>query len=238
MLGALALGSGAFGAACGSEVNVFSNATVGAGGAGGDEASSNGGAVGEVGPGVGPAGPGSGGGDVGSGGGRDTSSGPDSTGSGTTICKDFGDPCTGCIAKQCADSWCGCAGDPECLALFDCYGKCNGDEACGQACLGAHPEGISDVLLVSGCAGTTCDASCNWGEPEFGTCEACVYSDCASETNACLSDPSCIALYQCLGDCEGIGLTCQKACYEKHGAGTAKLEAFVGCSSDKCKNAC
>ncbi|MSP25044.1 MAG: hypothetical protein EXR75_07745 [Myxococcales bacterium] len=213
----------------------------GAGGAatGGDD-SGVGGTVGVAGPGS-TGGPGSGGADNGSGpaSGTASASGPTSgTGGTTVVCQDLGDKCTACVANACAETWCGCAANSDCLPLFECFGNCAGEQTCNQKCLSAYPNGIADVLLVSGCAGTTCDPSCNWGESDFGACEACVFTDCKTETNACLGEPACFALWECLGGCAPGSLTCQQACYTSYGDGTKKLESWLTCSGVKCKKEC
>ena len=154
------------------------------------------------------------------------------------ICPSFGDPCTGCIAQQCSDTWCDCSDNDDCMDLFSCFGTCQGDQDCNQECMASHPNGISDVSLVSGCAGTTCSNTCSWGNPDFNACQECIFEDCADEYNACLADAACTDLWNCFNGCPQLGLSCQQACYEEHGAGVPKLEAMFQCTSSKCSGEC
>ena len=154
------------------------------------------------------------------------------------ICDGFGDPCTSCASTGCPDTWCQCANNPECLALFGCYQQCMGDEGCQQDCLTEHEDGISDVVLVSGCAGTVCQGSCNFGNPEFNDCQDCIYNDCATEMNACIASPDCAALWGCLNDCPNLEVTCQQQCYDDFGDGAPTLEVALMCVTSQCGSVC
>ena len=94
------------------------------------------------------------------------------------------------------------------------------------------------MLLVTGCAGTDCDPSCDWGNEEFTDCQECLYSDCASETNACIVEPACSALWQCLVACPQLDLGCQQGCYDAFGDGVSTLQALLQCSTDLCEMDC
>ncbi len=154
------------------------------------------------------------------------------------ICAPLGDPCTGCISQNCAGDWCDCQGNPECLTLFNCFGACNNDEACNQACMTQHQSGISNVLLVSGCAGTVCDSSCAWGDDEFTECQECIYQDCASEMNACLAAPDCTKLWDCFQGCPPLALSCNQQCYNDFPKGVATLETLLQCTVVACEDPC
>jgi hypothetical protein len=154
-------------------------------------------------------------------------------------CPPLGDPCTGCISTQCPDHWCGCANNPECLALFSCASMCPAmDTACYQGCYSLHPTGIADASLVSGCAGTTCDASCGWGNQDFNDCQQCIFEDCSAEVNACFGQPDCLGLWTCLQDCEPLELTCQQDCYNAWPSGAPPLQDLLGCVVDLCDTVC
>lgn len=161
-----------------------------------------------------------------------------STSTGMMTCPSLGDPCTGCIAKSCAGYWCNCSNSKECLALLTCFGKCKGDESCHQNCMSQYPNGIADALLVSGCGGTTCKASCGSGSGDFGGCQECVFTSCPSETNACLSDPECISLWKCLNACPQFKISCHQACFDDYGNSVSELEAWIECSAKKCGKKC
>jgi hypothetical protein len=173
---------------------------------------------------------------TGVGGSSSTASGG-SGGVGGETCPSFDTNCTVCLSEACPDIWCNCFENSECFALFDCFGECNGGEACQQQCLAAHQEGIADVLLVSDCAATTCDGSCPWGN-DVPPCGECIYESCEDEVNACFAQPSCLLLFDCLTGCGPVGLTCQEQCYQDFGAGTALLQAVLECSVDECDGAC
>ena len=102
----------------------------------------------------------------------------------------------------------------------------------------AYPDGISAALLVSGCAGTTCEAACGWGDPDFDPCAECVYTDCAAEMNACLAMPACSQLYDCLDACPPLDLACQQGCYQSYGGGVPALQALLECADASCQSLC
>jgi hypothetical protein len=156
---------------------------------------------------------------------------------GGPVCPPFGDACTNCASQACPATYCNCYDNPECFALFQCTGSCGGGPDCQQMCLQAHPNGISDALLLGDCAGTTCGASCGWGQPAT-PCEKCILSDCESEMNACLSVPSCFQLWQCLNDCPPLSVVCQQGCYQANGDGTMLLQALLDCATMTCAPSC
>lgn len=201
---------------------------AGAGGAGAGGVGGGGAGAGGVG-GSGPGGSGPGGSGPGGSGG---------SGGSTMICPDFGDPCTSCAAVSCPEIWCGCSENPECGSLFSCFAMCGGDPDCQGGCLAMHEDGISDVLLVGGCAGTTCDAVCSFGNPNFGPCQECIFTSCQPEWNACLSEPDCLELWQCFQACEPLDLTCQQACYATFPDGVQLLEDALMCSNASCSSVC
>jgi hypothetical protein len=154
------------------------------------------------------------------------------------VCPSFNEPCTGCIATECAATWCDCQGNAECFALFACAGDCMDAPGCFEGCMTKHPEGIAALLSVSGCAGTTCDAVCPWGSDDHTPCAGCVFKDCATETNACFGKPDCFALWQCFDGCGPNSLSCHKQCYEKHPSGVTELEALLTCADSSCGAVC
>lgn len=180
----------------------------------------------------GPNGPGAGGAPDTSGPGQ----GPTTTGE--PICQDFGTPCTECVSVACPAEWCGCANNMDCLALFSCVDGCNGDEACNQTCLTMHQDGASAAILVSACAGGPCDASCPQGGDELEPCEQCLYQGCDDEMNACLAEPDCLDLWDCLKTCPQLDLPCQQGCYDDFGDGVEPLQAVIDCSQSTCDGVC
>ena len=161
-----------------------------------------------------------------------------STGTGTMTCPPFMDACTNCASVNCPEIWCGCVNNPDCLGLFQCFAGCMQDETCEQGCLTTYENGISAAALVSGCAGTTCSSVCSWGNPGFDPCEECIYTDCATEMNACLAMPDCGLLYQCLTACDPLQLTCQQQCYLDYPGGVQLLETALQCIAGQCQMEC
>lgn len=161
-----------------------------------------------------------------------------SSGAEPITCSSWGEACTGCIATSCPETWCACQGNAECFALLQCSGGCQDSDGCTEKCMALHPEGIADVLLVSGCAGTACDAVCKWGSTDFDPCGECVFKSCASETNACFGDPTCFALWKCFDACGPSSLSCHQSCYVKHPDGVTKLEVLLTCANSSCESTC
>jgi len=236
---ALMTGCGARSAALDSEVAAGSGSeNVGGAGVGSGITS----AVGTGGAGAGPSGTTSvstSGISVGpsSGSGSGSASGPGSSGSGGgELCPGFGDVCTECLSGACPSTYCTCYENDECLALIECVDACSSD-ACQQACFSAHPNGISDLYLLTDCAATSCDSECP-GNAVVDPCTKCIFEDCSSEMNACLADPECLELYTCLSDCGDVDLICQKGCYAAHGGAVAELQAVLQCSATSCPGPC
>jgi hypothetical protein len=147
-------------------------------------------------------------------------------------------PCGACVALACPEVWCACVDDPECGALFACSDACGTDEACRQACLAEHPDGISDVVLVSGCAAESCPDECPQTGDGLSDCEECLYTSCDAVMNTCLSQPACLGLFQCLTGCPDLDLSCQQGCYASFGDGAESLEAVLVCAQGECPDVC
>ena len=185
--------------------------------------------------------------------GTGTATGTGSTGTGTTtgtgsvtgaggcdpgtVCDSCGDPCTGCLSTSCPATYCGCYENPSCLDLLTCARDCAGDKDCVQACYAADQDGISAAVLLSDCAGQTCQGACQWGAP-IEPCQSCLATDCSGEYNACIGDAECVGLYQCLTGCPGGDLGCQQACYGDWGDGVPALQALLDCSKATCAGVC
>ncbi|MCC6551914.1 MAG: hypothetical protein IT372_02685 [Polyangiaceae bacterium] len=197
--------------------------------------------TGGAGAGTGTGGAGAGTGTGGAGAGTGTGGAGAGTGTGGAgggvVCPDFGDPCTGCASASCPEIYCDCYNNPDCLALFQCSSGCDGDQACVQACMTAHQDGIAAAYLLSDCAATICDASCAGGD-ELQPCSYCLAESCDDEMNACLADPECVALYNCLDGCAPVDLACQQGCYDAHGAGVPKLQDLLECAYSVCDGPC
>lgn len=204
----------------------------GTGGAGGVGPGSGG----NVASGGGGAGPGSGGngGSVANGG-----AGPGSGGAGGSpmICPGFGDACTGCLSTSCSQTYCDCHGNPDCVQLALCFDGCTaGNQACYQGCDTSHANGISPFYLVENCGAGACMTQCA-GAVALTACEVCTFTNCSTETNACLADSGCHAIENCISLCTDD--TCRQACFTGHTQGSVnKGNALVQCALTSCPNAC
>jgi hypothetical protein len=156
---------------------------------------------------------------------------------GGPTCASFGDPCTECMASECPPTYCGCVENDDCLELIQCNKGC-GDDACQESCLSQHADGVSAAILVGDCAATTCKPSCPSSEGELTPCEVCLYTNCSSAANACLSQPVCLDLWSCLAGCSNLDLACHKGCYAQYEDGVAPLQALFECSDQSCDGAC
>lgn len=69
-------------------------------------------------------------------------------------------PCNKCQYEQCSCEYAACMIDAECFLTLSCFAGCNGDPACGQACVAAHPQGkaLFDTLAV--CTTQKCVQQC------------------------------------------------------------------------------
>lgn len=173
----------------------------------------------------------------GSGSGTGSAGGPGSTGAGgSEVCPGFGDVCTDCLSGACPSTYCTCYNNNECLSLIMCVDACSSD-ACQQMCFSAHPDGISDLYLLTDCAASSCDSQCP-GNTVVDPCSKCIFEDCSSEINTCFGDPECLALYTCLSNCGNNDLICQKGCFMANGGAVAELQAVLDCSAAKCPGLC
>jgi hypothetical protein len=160
------------------------------------------------------------------------------TGTGTMMCPGLGDACTGCMSGGCADVWCGCANNSDCLPIFQCWNACMpGDQACIQDCMVLHDDAVSAALLVSNCAAGACDGSCNWGHA-IPPCTECIYTDCSTVMNECFVDAECVPLLDCIDGCPPMSVQCQQQCYAAHGAGVDPLQAVIDCADMACGSLC
>jgi len=222
-------------AGCGSDVtDDFASAasTSGAGtasSAGGAGAVGGAASVSTTGPGAGPGSGGAGASGVGPGG---------AGGEGGGGCASLGDPCTDCLSSQCQAVYCNCLSNAQCGALVQCFGQCMmGDQACNQACLTAHEDGISDAYVLGDCSGTVCMGSCKGGN-SLKPCGLCLFTKCEPVMNQCLANPDCTALIQCLQACDGSDPTCPSTCAAQFPGGTTDAQAVGTCKNQSCASEC
>lgn len=156
-----------------------------------------------------------------------------SSSSGGMVCPSFGDPCSECLALQCADIYCSCYGNFDCFSLSTCLNGCNGDATCEQQCYATHPDGAAVLYALSNCGGVNCSVDCPGTQP-LDPCTTCMVETCEGEFNACLSSASCLNLYQCLSGCAPLDLACNQKCYATFGDGVPLLQKLLDCSKSNC----
>ncbi len=230
------------GLACNSTVEVESTPS-GGGKTTGSNSSSMGasggtggfGASGASGGGIGLGGTGAEGGLGGTGGGGPSGGGGSG---GSPSCQGFGDECTECMAASCAATYCACLEEDHCFGYLQCLGTCSmGDTTCFQSCAAVHEPGISLGILTSDCAGTTCDMSCQFGNP-LNDCQKCLYTNCSSEMNACIANPECLGLVQCLQMCTPGDQACGQACVATYPEGLTDAQSVRDCRDTFCSGDC
>ncbi len=73
-------------------------------------------------------------------------------------------PCNACLFQQCSGSWAVCENSSECLAIYTCALRCNGDVACIDGCFCAHPSAQNAYVALAACdsyyACGTCQTAC------------------------------------------------------------------------------
>jgi len=57
-------------------------------------------------------------------------------------------------------------------------------------------------------------------------------------TVACLSDPDCLDLYDCLSGCSPVDLECNATCYDTLPDGIPTLQDLLECSVEECATVC
>ncbi len=156
-----------------------------------------------------------------------------SSSSGGVVCPSFGDPCSECLALQCADIYCSCYGNFDCFSLSTCLNGCKSDAMCEQQCYATHPNGAAVLYALSNCGGVNCPVDCPGTQP-LEPCTTCMVETCEGEFNACLSSASCLNLYQCLSTCAPLDLACNQKCYATFGDGVPLLQKLLDCSKSNC----
>lgn len=185
------------------------------------------------------------GGDGGDGGGTTTTAG--TTGNTTTptntstlacgVIFDDRPECQGCMESLCCSEMELCAPGTDCDALLICANACAAnDEACIQACVDAHPVGLTDFFTVQDCYTDNCEQTleCSYPICDSGlvvpdqACGTCLgdSTECCAALTACAADQSCL---NCLSDPMGAGCDANTA-----------YQASDSCFSDgdKCGKSC
>jgi len=196
------------------------DAFVATGGGGGGTTSSASGGVG--GGGAAP------GGSAGAGG-QTTTTGP-----ACDVVKD--DACNKCLVASCADPYCTCVGDPDCIDMATCADAAQTESEL-EACWKDHKDSISTVGQLQACGAAACPEC---GLPPVGECLACEYKQCSMQTDACLSKPECVALSKCLKLCVGKPdiESCRAICLSENPDGVQGIQALTDCVGLHCAAAC
>ncbi|MCA9624231.1 MAG: hypothetical protein KC731_34640, partial [Myxococcales bacterium] len=144
-----------------------------------------------------------------------------------------------CELAACEARYCECYGNVDCGLYASCALECMPNDAdCLQACNTAHPDGITDAVLLNDCAAKSCPTECAaFPLYDLTPCQICLYESCEPAMNACLAIPDCAALLFCLADCMGDG-TCETGCYGTYPGGFDAVVPVGTCSMQSCTAEC
>jgi hypothetical protein len=159
-----------------------------------------------------------------------------------------------CLNAECPDEMAACLGDESCMQALECLQGCPaGDQGCLFDCSQVGGFSMPAINLgicgqSSGCfdGGPACgDGVCDWdagedggncpvdcgGEPPTG--EGCIWEECGPEVGACMANPACGALIECVQDCESNG--CVQGCANEAGEEAVGLYNQAGdCYDENC----
>ncbi len=145
------------------------------------------------------------------------------------------DACNECLVDKCAAPYCECAKTSDCVDLAACVAKAQLPSDYPD-CWAMHKESISLSGKVQACGNVHCE-SC--GFPAVTECLACEYEKCATETNNCLGNGTCVALIGCLDACPQMDPgDCQMNCSNMHADGVQPLQKLFECTGAKCAIPC
>lgn len=88
--------------------------------------------------------------------------------------------CNACMDARCCEAKSACGDNPSCLPLLMCINACDGEDACVQDCVNAHPGGIDALNAVIICANASCEVACGRAAPLGAACEEDI--DCGQDT--------------------------------------------------------
>ena len=128
--------------------------------------------------------------------------------------------------------------------------ECNTDGKCpnGYVCRAASTAGGADVCYSQaetnpgsgggGGSGSTLIGPCTPSSTDTA-CETCFEQSCCSQVTACESQPSCLNLLNCIGDCpSGSDTTCTNGCETSYPLGVANFDSFATCLTNYCSVSC
>jgi len=138
--------------------------------------------------------------------------------------------CAACAETSCCSELEACAPGTPCAALLECRAICF-DGACLDACVAAHPDGLSPATAYDACLAGPCADDCPQSPGVCGTtfstgkpdCDACVGDSCCAPLSACQADPTCAG---CL---EGYSEACASA---------EPFSALTACLANSCGGTC
>lgn len=187
-----------------------------------------------------------GGGGSGATGAGPTSSGEGGSGASTTSsstsgngggCVGLGDACSDCAVDSCNALYCTCAANSACTTLITCLDGCGSDQSCSQGCLSGTPAGIADAVLLNDCANTSCGAQCPTTQP-LDACQKCAAQSCPAQLSACLANPECTPLIECVSGCGQDDFFCLSGCADDYGGGQDVAEDLGNCVEGPCNGLC
>lgn len=69
-------------------------------------------------------------------------------------------------------------------------------------------------------------------------CCDCSETQCLTPYDACRCEPDCVALIECLRNCDPTDQACQNACFDAHATGKQVYTALEACASKFCTSEC
>ncbi len=70
------------------------------------------------------------------------------------------------------------------------------------------------------------------------TCESCISTSCCPALGACLANPQCVAIINCMEGCPPFGFACDQTCATEHTNGEQDYASVEVCLSNSCKTQC
>ncbi|MDI1479991.1 hypothetical protein [Polyangium sp. y55x31] len=163
-------------------------------------------------------------------------------GGGAPACMQPSDPnpesCRVCMYQQCNLAYCDCATEPACVEIIPCLEACGPmDQACAEACFQKNSLGFAEFVIQGSCASTLCAPSCPNAD-DIGSCELCLAQQCEQQFEACIGNPECTALIDCLQACPQGNMSCQQGCLQQHAGGAIQAQQLNQCATMSCGNVC
>lgn len=138
--------------------------------------------------------------------------------------------------------WLSCSPDYKSgVTECDTDGKCPNGYVCGASTAGGADVCYSQAETNPGSGGGGGSGPpigpCTRSSTD-GACAICGKQFCCSQVTACESQPSCLNLLNCIGECPSGGTTCMNGCETSYPSGVANLDSFAACLTNYCSASC